>query len=231
MFLKSNKVMCFFSESLVTYDVFQGLRSRVICCGKAQRHIRREILGISIISKGLRSSRVWCIGNMLHPVRCESLGSSDISEGLSSYNVWCCGKASHPRWSDNLKSPTDISSLQTQFILCLLDKHFSVYELSFQINISFLPVHLLSNMSFLIASSLNLQICFVHCFISLNFLHFINVHKFFWQLHWQLMWKFWCSQSGVAETQAGASGCIDIQCSFISTEWIEYLECRCIDIC
>jgi hypothetical protein len=133
MFLKSNRVMCSFSENLVTSEISQGLRSRVLCCGKAQYPIRCEIIGISDISQGLWWSRVWCIGNILHPVRCESL---DISQGRGSYNRWCWGKASHPRWSDNQKSPNDISSLQTQFISCLLDKHFSVFEPSFQINIS-----------------------------------------------------------------------------------------------
>ena len=114
-------VICSVSANLVASNISQGLRSsRVLCCGKTQRPIRHNILGISGISQGLMSSRMWCIGNVLHPVRCLSLGISDTSQGFGSYRM-CWSKASHPKWPDNLKSPTDISSVHTQFIFCLLD--------------------------------------------------------------------------------------------------------------
>jgi len=60
LFLKSNKVLCSVSENLLTSDICQGLRSsRVLCCGKAQRPVRREILGIYDISQGFRFGLVW----------------------------------------------------------------------------------------------------------------------------------------------------------------------------
>jgi hypothetical protein len=58
VFLQSNKVMCSVSENLLTSDICQGLRSsRVFCCGKAQRPVRREILEYMIFLKDL----VWFI--------------------------------------------------------------------------------------------------------------------------------------------------------------------------
>jgi len=58
--------------------------------------------------------------------------------------------------------------------------------------------------------SLNLQICSIHCFISLNFLHFLCIN--FLAASPTVNVEGSMVSECAAETEAGASGCIDIQC-------------------